>query len=128
MMFKRSINADTAPTPVGGYTQALECTGGTRRLYISGQVPVAVDGTCPTAFGVQARLVWHNVEAQLSAAGMTVDHLVKVTIFLSDRKYAAENRAVRQSVLGTCSPAMTVIITGIFDEAWLLEIEAIAEA
>jgi 2-iminobutanoate/2-iminopropanoate deaminase len=128
MMFKRSINADTAPTPVGGYSQAVECTGSTRRLHISGQVPVAVDGTCPSGFDAQARMVWHNVEAQLTAAGMTVDHLVKVTIFLSDRKYAAENRAVRQSVLGSCAPAMTVIITGIFDEAWLLEIEATAEA
>jgi 2-iminobutanoate/2-iminopropanoate deaminase len=128
MMLKRSINAETAPTPVGGYSQAVECTGSTRRLYISGQIPVAADGTCPPAFGAQARLVWHNVQAQLTAAGMTVDHLVKVTIFLSDRKYAAENRAVRQSVLGTCTPAMTVIITGIFDDVWLLEIEAVAEA
>jgi hypothetical protein len=35
---------------------------------------------------------------------------------------------VRQEVLGTHRPALTVIITGIYDERWLLEIEAIAAA
>jgi 2-iminobutanoate/2-iminopropanoate deaminase len=53
---------------------------------------------------------------------------VKVTIFLSDRKYALENRQARQDALGSHAPALTVVIAGIFDEAWLLEIEAIAEA
>jgi enamine deaminase RidA (YjgF/YER057c/UK114 family) len=74
----------------------------------------------------QARLAWRNLEAQLEAAEMSFDNLVKVTIFLSDRRYAVENRQVRQEMLGSRSPALTVIITGIFDEAWLLEIEAVA--
>jgi 2-iminobutanoate/2-iminopropanoate deaminase len=123
----RPINAIDAPVAVGGYAQAVETTGTKRRLYISGQIPVAPDGSCPPEFKDQATLVWQNVEAQLKAANMGISDLVKVTIFLSDRKYALENRDVRQSVLGAHTPAMTVIITGIFDAAWLLEIEAIAE-
>jgi 2-iminobutanoate/2-iminopropanoate deaminase len=55
-------------------------------------------------------------------------NLVKVTTFLSSREYAIANREVRNEVLGTHSPALTVIITGIFDEKWLLEIEAVAAA
>jgi 2-iminobutanoate/2-iminopropanoate deaminase len=35
---------------------------------------------------------------------------------------------VRQDVLGECRPASTVVITGIFDDVWLLDIEAIATA
>ena len=66
--------------------------------------------------------------AQLRAAGMTLDHLVKVTTFLSDRKYALENREVRLRRLGGRQTALTVIVTGIFDEAWLVEIEAVAAA
>jgi 2-iminobutanoate/2-iminopropanoate deaminase len=124
----RSINAESAPPVVGGYSQALEVTDSTRRLYISGQIPVAKDGTVPSTFADQAKLVWANVFAQLAAADMTVENLVKVTIFLSDRKYAMENREVRKRALGAHAPALTVFITGIFDEAWLLEIEAIAEA
>ena len=75
----------------------------------------------------QARQAWANFAAQLAAADMMLDDLVKVTIFLSDRQYITENRAVRQEVLGDRAPALTVIITGIFDESWLLEIEAVAE-
>jgi hypothetical protein len=44
----------------------------------------------------------------------------------SDRKYGQENRDIRREVFGDLASASTVIITGIFDEAWLLEIEAIA--
>ena len=127
-MAVRSINAETAPAAAGPYSQAVETTGTTRRLYISGQIPVARDGTLPASFADQARQVWANIEAQLAAAEMTLDHLVKVTVFLSDRAHILENREVRQEVLGDRAPALTVIIAGIFDEAWLLEIEAIAEA
>ena len=59
---------------------------------------------------------------------MTLDNLVKVTTFLSDRRSALENRAVRLEVLEGRQPALTVIITGIFDESWLVEIEAVAAA
>jgi enamine deaminase RidA (YjgF/YER057c/UK114 family) len=57
---------------------------------------------------------------------MTLADLVEVTTYLSDRAYRAENSVIRQEVLGDHAPALTVIITGIYDEAWLLEIEAIA--
>ena len=124
----RPINATSAPEAVGGYAQALEVTGSVRRLYISGQIPVTRDGKLPSTFGDQAKLVWGHIAAQLAAAGMTITNLVKVTIFLSDRRYATENREARRIALGDHAPALTVIITGIFDEAWLLEIEAIAEA
>lgn len=127
-MLSRNINSKSVPQAVGGYAQALECHGATRRLYISGQIPVAIDGTVPQGFSAQADLVWTHVKAQLIEAEMTVSNLAKVTIFLSDRKFANENREARQRALGAATPALTVIITGIFDDSWLLEIEAIAEA
>lgn len=127
-MRRRIINAADAPQAAGGYAQAVEITGATRILHVSGQIPQAADGTVPAAFADQCRLAWANLEAQLDAAGMTLDHLVKVTTFLADRRHAAENRAVRQAVLGDRAPALTVVITGIFDEAWLVEIEAVAMA
>jgi enamine deaminase RidA (YjgF/YER057c/UK114 family) len=68
------------------------------------------------------------VLAQLDAASMSVKNLVKVTIFLTSRDYAAASRDVRKEFLGEHSPALTVIIAGIFDEKWLLEIEATAVA
>ena len=74
------------------YAQAIEVTGATRWLFVSGQIPVSADGAVPESFEDQARLAWANVIAQLRAGGMTLDNLVKVTIFLSDRKYIADYR------------------------------------
>jgi 2-iminobutanoate/2-iminopropanoate deaminase len=64
----------------------------------------------------------------LTDVGMTERNLAKVTVFLSDRQYREANARIRHEVLGDHSPALTIIITGIYDEAWLLEIEAIAVA
>lgn len=125
-MNKRLLNAPDAPVPMGGYSQAVEVSGVRRTLYISGQIPVSRDGGLPQGFRAQCRLVWANIEAQLRVANMTVDNIVKLTTFLSDRRYGQENREVRREVLGDRLPASTVIVAGIFDEAWLLEIEAIA--
>ena len=127
-MQQRRIIAADAPAPPSHYSQALEVSGAQKLLFVSGQIPVAKDGSVPKDFRAQARQAWANVEAQLRAAGMTLDNVVKVTIFLASRRDAMENRAVRQEVLGERAPALTVIITGIFDENWLIEIEAVAAA
>jgi 2-iminobutanoate/2-iminopropanoate deaminase len=122
----RAINAPDAPAAAGGYAQAVEVSGAQRLLFVSGQIPVAADGATPKDFTAQAELAWANVEAQLRAAGMTLDNLVKVTTFLADRAHAIPNREVRNAVLAGRTPALTVIITGIFDPDWLIEIEAVA--
>lgn len=124
----RPLTGDGSPPVEGSYPQAVEVTSPTRWLYLSGQIPVAPDGSLAADFTGQCDQVWDNVEAQLAAAGMTLDNLVKVTTFLSDRAYALENREVRVRRLAGRQPALTVIITGLFDEAWLVEIEAVAAA
>jgi len=124
----RPLTGDGSPPVEGSYPQAVEVTGPTRWLYLSGQIPVGSDGSLASDFTRQCEQVWDNIETQLAAAGMTLDNLVKVTTFLSDRRYALENREVRVRRLAGRQPALTVIVTGIFDEAWLVEIEAVAAA
>jgi 2-iminobutanoate/2-iminopropanoate deaminase len=115
--------------PTGdAYAQACEVSGASRLLFVSGQVPANEEGQVPADYRSQYRLAWANVEAQLKAAGMTFDNLVKVTIFLSDRSLIAQSAGLRKEILGEHSPALTVILAGIYDEAWLLEIEAVAAA
>lgn len=120
------INAADAPQPAGGYAQAVAVEGHQRLLFISGQVPMSPAGQVPEAFADQADQAWRNLDAQLVAAGMTRDDLVKVTIYLADRHDTLENREARRRYLGDRSIAMTVVIAGIFDAAWLLEIEGLA--
>jgi len=126
MAIKR-INAEDGAESVGAYSQALEVTGTSRRLYISGQAPVTVDGTVPDTFKEQAETVWCNILAQLHAADMSAEHIVKATTYLTDRKYREENRDIRQKMLNGHTFALTVVLAGMFEDGWLLEIDAIAE-
>lgn len=124
----KAVNSKNAPRASGGYAQAVSLKGHHHLVFISGQIPETVDGAIPETFQGQCQLVWANITAQLQAVGMTVENLVKVTTFLSARKYADENSNIRQRILGPHRPALTVIIADIYDERWLLEIEAIAAA
>ena len=117
----KSIN----PTGLS-YSQATEISNYKKLLFISGQVPGDAEGNVPVDFRSQCLLAWKNIEVQLNAASMSLAHLVKVTVYLSDRQYREENKQIRTEVLGEHEPALTIIITGIYDEKWLLEIEAVA--
>jgi enamine deaminase RidA (YjgF/YER057c/UK114 family) len=123
----REIGAAGAPASPT-YAQAVEVTGFSRLLFVSGQVPATPGGTVPADFAGQARLAWANLVAQLQAAGMGLDNLVRVTVYLSDRKYIADYRATRDTALGGRRVGLTCIVCDIFDPAWLLEIEGIAAA
>lgn len=125
-MQKRNIDAPDAPMPASPYSQAVEVTGATRTLYVSGQVGSEPDGTTPENVASQARLVWRNLEAQLRAAGMNFDNLVKITTILTDATNISASRTARAAALGERRPASTLIIGGLASPAWKIEIEAIA--
>ncbi|WP_284734467.1 RidA family protein [Sphingosinicella terrae] len=120
------VTASDAPTPAGGYSQAVRLINPSEILFVSGQVPVDLDGKTPADFAGQCRLVWRNVVAQLRAGGFGLDDIAKVTTYLANRDDAEENGAIRREILGERAPALTVIIATIFDPAWLLEIEVVA--
>jgi enamine deaminase RidA (YjgF/YER057c/UK114 family) len=112
--------------PSGGYSMGLELTQHRRLLFISGQVPERSDGSVPDGFEAQCQQAWRNVIDVLVTAGLNVEHLVKITTFLTDRSQVAANRAIRREMLQGREPALTVMIAETVDGKWLLEIEAIA--
>ncbi|MEO9337537.1 RidA family protein [Mesorhizobium sp. SB112] len=125
----RAVNAPDAPQTLHRrYSQAMEVSGASRTLYISGQIPTDADGKAPDDFETQARLAWGNVERQLQAAGMSLDNLVKVTVFLAGYEHRDINAKVRWEIMGDRMTALSTVIAGPYDDAWLIEIEAIAVA
>jgi 2-iminobutanoate/2-iminopropanoate deaminase len=116
----------SVPAAVGNYTQGLEVASGARLLFISGQIPVRVDGSVPADFEGQCHAVWDNLMAVLDDAGMAPEQLVKVTTYLTSRDQAEINGRVRRERLGNARPALTVVIAQTFAPEWLLEIEAVA--
>ena len=127
-MQRRDINATDAPAPAGQYTQAVEVFGATRTLYLSGQVGVAADGSIPEDCAAQTALAWRNLQAQLRAAGMEIENLVKITTIVRNPDDVAAVRAGRAAVLGSHRPASTLIVAGLSNPAWKVEVEGIAVA
>lgn len=121
-----SHNPATVHAPTGGYSMGLELKEHRRLLFISGQVPERSDGAVPEGFEAQCEQAWRNVMEVLAAAGLGVEHLIKVTTFLTDRNQVVTNRTIRGTVLRGHVPALTVMVAETVDSKWLLEIEAIA--
>jgi 2-iminobutanoate/2-iminopropanoate deaminase len=122
------INPTDLPEASPGYAHGTLVRGARRLVFVSGQPPWARDTPPPEDFDAQCRLAWHNVERVLAGGGLTLRHLAKVTTYLSDRRDREANSRIRAEVLGDHRPAITVIITDIYSEEWLLEIEGIAVA
>jgi 2-iminobutanoate/2-iminopropanoate deaminase len=112
-----------------GYTHAIQITGEYRRLIISGQVGMALDGTVPTSGEGQIAQAFANLRAVLTANGMALENLVKTTAFLTDRGMLAAYRQARGAVFGEHAPASTLLfVAGLADPRWVVEIEAEAVA
>jgi enamine deaminase RidA (YjgF/YER057c/UK114 family) len=121
------IDPSDLPKPVGPYSQLVACDGPGRWVHVSGQVGVAEDGSTPPDMAGQSELAWGAIGKALAAAGMGMQHLVKTTTFLVDRADAAAMREVRLRHLAGARPASTlVIVQGLLDPAWKIEVEAVA--
>ena len=103
-------------------------TGASRTLYISGQVGIAADGSIPEEAEAQSVWAWRNLQAQLRAAGMEIENLVKTTTIVPNPADIASVRAGRTAVMGAHRPASTLIVGGLANPAWKVEVEGIAVA
>ena len=120
------INAKDAPQPAAAYSQAVEVSESSKMLFISGQLGTNADGSAPPSMAEQASLAWSNLALQLAAAGMGVENLVKITMIIPNASEIPESRPARAAALGELRPASTVIVAGLANPAWKIEIEAIA--
>jgi 2-iminobutanoate/2-iminopropanoate deaminase len=115
--------------PFGPYSHAVEVPGGSRLLYISGEVGVLADGTVPETIEAQAEACWRNIIAILVDAGMGIQDLVKITTYLVRPEDVRVAGAARARHFGEARPgSATIIVKALVDPAWLIEIEAVAAA
>jgi reactive intermediate/imine deaminase len=121
------VRPDGMP-PVNGYSHAVAFQG--RLVAVSGQVPLDADGRLvgqndPEA---QVRQVFTNLEAALAAAGATMDHVVKLTVFLTDMADLAAFRTVRDEFIRADKPPASslVRVSGLVNPEFRIEVEALA--
>ncbi|MGA2344487.1 MAG: RidA family protein [Candidatus Sulfotelmatobacter sp.] len=94
-------------------------------VYISGQGPRSPDGTLPATFNAQARQALTNLKSVVEAAGLTMDHVVYTTVYLTNiTQYGEMNRAFGE-FFGKIPPARAVLgVAGLADPP--IEINAVA--
>ncbi len=87
-MAKKIINTADAPAAIGTYSQAVE-VGNT--LWVSGQIPLdpATQELVPGGIDAQIHQVFKNLKAIVTAAGASLDDVVKATVFLTDLSHFA---------------------------------------
>lgn len=92
------INSPDAPAAIGAYSQAVQA-GDT--VYVSGQIPLdpATGELVEGDIEAQIARVFDNIEAVARAAGGTLEHVVKFTIYLIDMdNFAAVNKVMERKL------------------------------
>jgi 2-iminobutanoate/2-iminopropanoate deaminase len=121
---KKPIATEHAPGAIGPYSQAIEVGN---FVYLSGQIPLDPQtGTMPEGIEAQTRQSLTNVRAILTAAGLSLDNVVKTTVFLADMSLFAEMNAVYATFFQSPFPARSAVAVREIPKGALVEIEAIA--
>ncbi|MFO1079533.1 MAG: RidA family protein [Reyranellaceae bacterium] len=112
----------------GKYSLGAEVPGGTRLLYVSGQVGVDGKGKLQAGIDKQVDQVWKNIGQVLKSGGMGYADIVKVNVFLTDSRFIAPYRAIRDKYFPKAPyPASTLlIVAGLADPGMLVEVEVVA--
>lgn len=124
-MAKQVPDLPRAPKPVAPYSVATEAAG---LLFVSGQVPIdSGGGPTPTEVADQARLVMDNLVLIVEDLGLSLDHIVKTTIFLADiADFARVNEVYGSYFEGVAPPARTTVQAAALPRPeFKLEIEAV---
>lgn len=116
-----------------GYNQGELVSGHTRTLYCSGQAAMSSDGTPQHAgdMGAQLALSLDNLEAVLSAAGMSLANLVRLNVYTTDVDLLFQHYGVLASRLGAAgvAPATTLLgLTRLALPLLMVELEGTAVA
>lgn len=82
-MNKIEIHTGTAPKAIGTYSQAIRAG---QTVYLSAQAPLVPETMQIAPGGIEAEItqVFDNLTAVATAAGGNLDHIVKLTVYLTD--------------------------------------------
>jgi enamine deaminase RidA (YjgF/YER057c/UK114 family) len=105
-----------------GFSRALRVG---RNVYVSGTAPIWPDGSCDPDPEIQARRCLEIILRALAEAGASAKDVVRTRMFLTDASYADAVSRAHGAVFGDVRPAATmVVVVGMLDPRWKVEIEA----
>ncbi|PKM98794.1 MAG: reactive intermediate/imine deaminase [Elusimicrobia bacterium HGW-Elusimicrobia-3] len=122
---KNIISTPNAPAAIGPYSQAVEAGG---LIFISGQLPVdpATGAMAPAEIKAQTEAVIKNLESILKSEGLSLENVLKTTVFMADLGQFAAMNEVYGRFFAANPPARATVEVKALPKAALVEIEAVA--
>ncbi|HEY4809524.1 MAG TPA: Rid family detoxifying hydrolase [Solirubrobacteraceae bacterium] len=120
---RETVDAPAAPPAIGPYSHAVRAGD---LLFCSGQIPLdphtgeLIGGSA----GEQARRCLENLQAVCDAAGTTLDHAVRMTIYMTDLSAFAEVNEVYGSFFAADPPARVTVGVAQLPKGAYVEIDA----
>ena len=121
----KQIQPENIPAPKGHYSPAIEHRG---LIYVSGQLPINHQtGEVETgAIELQTELALRNVEAILLEANSDLNHVLQLTIYVSEMDDWDKVNEVYARILGEHKPARAIVPVKDLHFGTKIEIQAIA--
>jgi 2-iminobutanoate/2-iminopropanoate deaminase len=122
---KQIISTNKAPAAIGPYSQAVKAGS---MVYTSGQIPLvpATGQIVEGGIEEQTRQVLENVREVLAAAGASLDHVVKTTVFIKDMNDFAAMNMVYGQYFTSAYPSRSTVEVARLPRDVKVEIEAVA--
>ena len=126
-MEKRAVKTENAPAAIGPYEQAIRVGD---FLYTSGQIAMdPTTGEMVTGdIEAETDRVLKNLEAILSVDGMTLNNVIKTTVYLADMGNFARMNQVYESFFSASKPARSCVQAAGLPKGAAVEIDIIAVA
>ena len=122
---RQAVATEDAPKAIGPYSQAIRAGS---LLFVSGQIPLdpATGGLVEGDIAAQTHRVFANLRAILEAAGASLDHVVRATVYLADMNDFAVVNEVYGGYFSDPAPARATVQAARLPKDARVEIDVIA--
>ena len=122
---KKQLLTTNAPAAIGPYSQGVDVNG---HVFVSGQLPIdpKTGETAKGGIKGQTEQIFKNIAAILKEADMTLDNVVKTTVFLTDMADFADMNEVYAKQFSGTFPARSAFAVKALPKNAQIEIEVIA--
>ena len=121
----KTISTKKAPAAIGPYSQAIQVGN---LVYTSGQIPIdpATGAFAEGGIKEQTRQSLTNVKAILEEAGLSLNNVVKTTVFMADMNDFADMNSVYAEFFTEPYPARSAVAVKTLPKGAMVEIEVVA--
>ena len=120
----KNVVTSKAQAAIGPYSQGIDIGN---LAFTSGQLPLNMEtGEMETEIKAATKASLSNVKAILAEAGLTMDNVIKTTVFISDMNNFAAMNEVYSTFFGETAPARSCVEVARLPKDVLVEIEAVA--